>query len=85
MPCISHPSLITHPNNKELKVQIMKLLTVQFSPVLYYFTSLCTLFSNIIHLHHPVSPKWCIKERCKQQTKFVLASAPEKLLTIQNA
>jgi hypothetical protein len=44
MPCPSHPPLFDHPNNIQLRVQIMKLIT-QTSPACCYFLPLRYIFS----------------------------------------
>jgi len=45
MPCQSHSLSINHPDSIVWTIQIMNLLAIQFSPILFYFSYYCIWYS----------------------------------------
>jgi hypothetical protein len=50
MPCTSHPSWLDHSNYTWRRVQVMKLLIMQFSPTSCHFISLWSKYSPQHHI-----------------------------------
>jgi hypothetical protein len=61
MPCSSHPPWLDHSNCTWRRVQVMKLLIMQFSPILHHFISLrCKYSPQHPALKHPQSMYVCM-------------------------